>query len=423
MGKRDRERRSAYSAENAVKAKQTGASCLRVPSGAKFMQFPEKGEYVIDIIPFILKKRPDPTDKEQKYIKVGHPAIQFTYFAHTIGPENKKVVCPARQSSSPCPVCEHSAKLRRMPEPDEAMKKLINSLNPKERNLFNVIELKKREDGIKILDMSNFLFGKPLREKLETSGERYVNYADPEEGLSLELTVVKESFSGHTYAKVTSVGFRERDKQYKESIVEKAHALDIMPREMSYDEMKTLFEAGLGKVDDDTDDDDRDDDDTDDSDTRRPRRGDTVKFKLNGEWTMGTVLKFDEEEKEVTIEVDGKKGPVIKNIDKVEIVSEDDEDDDDDDKKKKPAKGKKGKAKDEDEDDEDDDEDDEEDEDEDEDDEDDKPKKKGKKSKDDDEDDDDEDEDDEDEDDEDDEDDDKPKKKGRGRPPGKKKKK
>lgn len=361
-------------------------SALLVPEGVSIIKIDSDKTRKFDIIPFFVSgKREHPDNKR---LKKGDPHWEWMVYVHNnIGVNKDKIPCPAKMFGKPCPICED---LQKRAQDPEFTKEMATALRPKQNpQVFNVIDRADKEKGIQIFPYSYHNFGKLLDARLAKGGKDRAGFANPEGGKTLVTEWKKETGAGYSWYECTSIDFEDR-KDYKDSIVDEAHALDMLCKKLDYDTIKKIYKGASSEEEDD-------DEDTDD-DGEQFSIGDTVKFERKGKMAEGKITEIDEDEKTLTVKM-GKK-TIVLGFNDVE-AGDDDDDDDDDKKKKKPAKGKKGKKgkKDEDDEEDDDDEEEEDDEDDEEDDEDD------------DEEDDEEDDEDDDEDDDDDDDDDKKKKK------------
>jgi hypothetical protein len=165
------------------------------------------------------------------------------------------VICPAQTANQPCPICEYRKKLHRDPDADE---KLIKSLAPKERQLFNVFDPNEPDKGVQIWDISYHLFGKCLDEHLKNADEEdgLDFFYHPKRGKTLKLGVIEESYNGRAFYKVTSILFRDRKEPIDQELLTSTHCLDELLIVMPYEKLKAMFlqtgeESSAGAGDDD----------------------------------------------------------------------------------------------------------------------------------------------------------------------------
>lgn len=425
-----RKERAKISAKKTAEENNKGSSSshLKLPSGVKQWRIKKAGKYRLDIMPFIAGKSNPGADE-------GSPYFTRRYFAHRgVGANNEMVVCPSKTFGTKCPICEHRAKLMKDPDADEDV---IRDLSPKKRNLFLMRDVGPKSDDPSesmVWDISDFLFPKQLFEKIDAAEEGdeeeadYQYFADPEDGSTLKIIAVEETFAGNAFYKVSDIEFTPRKEGYDSDIATEAPCLDEMLVEIPYSKLKAMFlETSDDDEDEDDDDedepkakskkkapakgkkakpkdDDEDDDDSDDEDdsdddededeapkkskskakpagkskTAKLAIGVFVKHKKLGDCEVvhvsenGSILRLEDE--------DGEVHRGIKSSDCTAAEpDEDDEDEDEEPPKKSKAKPKsKAKAKPADDDDEDEDDEDSDDDSDDEDDEDEPPPKKGK---------------------------------------------
>lgn len=253
---------------------------LKLPKDAKLFKVKKAGIVRLDIIPFV-------AGKGNPFADEGCLHYERTYYVHSrIGPNEVSVVCPkdtadADGKTGPCPVCELQRKLKLDPDADE---KLVKSLWPKERQLFQVIDLDNPDEGIQLWDVSYHLFGKMLDARIRDADpdDNYHRFYHLTKGLTLKVGFVEESFGKHKFYKAETIDFKERREQYDDSIVDKGWCLDELIKILSYDEIKAALDGEGGSKKDDRDDDRRpsrrDDDDEkprsrrDDDDDRKPSK-------------------------------------------------------------------------------------------------------------------------------------------------------
>ncbi len=252
MSRKDREKRKIRSARDRAEKHVDGfsASSLSIPEGVSMFKL-KKGVMFIDIIPYVV-------GKGNPFADEGEIHYERTYFNHkNIGPNGDSFICLKKTQGKPCPVCEYRAKLASDPDSDEDT---IKEMGPKERQLFNVIDLKDQDKGIQLFESSYHLFGRLIDEAIkepdeEAESEGWDKFHDPENGLTLKLTVVDSTFNGRTFQQVSRIDFRSRKKQYEESIIDDAHCLDEVLKIKSYDDLKKALLQGGG--DDEADEDDK----------------------------------------------------------------------------------------------------------------------------------------------------------------------
>lgn len=272
--KREKERRqmnytsSKESAQARESASKGSNSCIVLPKGKRAEFFPlKKGIYKIDILPYLVGKG-NPFAKEGSY------HFERTYYYHAqVGAGKDMVVCLRKTIGKPCPICDYRAKASQDEDADE---KLLKSLLPKARQVFNIIDLGNPDAGVKLMDVSPYNFGELLDQKLSTAEEddEYEKFFHLD-GLTLRIGVKEETFSNTKFGRCKDIEFRVRQEPYEEDILDQVFCLDSILNILPYKELQEKF-LEAGPADDSkkkstkgkakgrpADDDDEDDDDDD----------------------------------------------------------------------------------------------------------------------------------------------------------------
>jgi len=230
-------KRERVSARKRLETHKSGfvMTSLNVDKDVKFFKTTAAGVRRVDVIPYRAGKG-NPVAEE------GELHFERTYWSHrAIGPNNESYVCRAKTAGLPCPVCEHRAKLAADPNGDEA---LVKQLAPRERQLWNVVDVDDDDGGVQLWDISFHLFGKLLDAEITNADEdeEYEYFADLEDGYTLKLGFEEKKFGqGRPYYEVVTIGFKARKQGYDEDILEQVVCLDdalIIP---DYDELKKIF--------------------------------------------------------------------------------------------------------------------------------------------------------------------------------------
>jgi hypothetical protein len=236
---------------------------VNTPDDVQLFQLDKPGIRRIDILSYKV-------GKGNPWAKQGEKHYERTFWTHVnVGPDGKRYVCPAKTVNKRCPICEEWNALQRTGDEDlseEELKKKINSLAPKERQLFNVIDVEARDKGVQIWDFSYHLFGKLLDAELKNADEDedFAFFCDLADGYTLKLGVGEKSFMGRQFREVETISFKAR-KDYPEEILDDLHCLDDLLIIQPYDKLKALFHQ-IEVTDDD------DDDDEPEEKPRRSRR-------------------------------------------------------------------------------------------------------------------------------------------------------
>lgn len=293
--KKTKERRKKLSAKKWAKEYKSGGGsfAIRLPEGVEMFKLEKAGVRRILIIPYTV-------GKGNPYADEGETHFERTYFSHPrIGPSNETFVCASETYKKKCAVCEYAAELRQDPD---TKKDVVDALRPKQRQLWNVVDLDEPEKGVQLWEIAQFSFGKLLRERCtnEDEDEDFSSFADPEEGKILKLTISEESYKGRPTYKVAAIDFKDMKKPMSEEWLEAAVCLDDLLIKAKYDEVKKVLEGG----------DDEDDEDDEDNEPKRKKKS--------------RRSEDDEDDEEP-----------VRSKKKSRRVEEDDEDDDEDEAPKK----------------------------------------------------------------------------------------
>lgn len=319
---------------------------LNVPEGVNVLSIKSEGTKRVDIIPFI--------SNGNKYCDEGSEYSETTYFTHRkIGVNEDTFVCPRATAEyrgdkpTRCPICDYVQKLRK----EEGDEKLIKDLIPKQRQLFNVIDLSNKDKGIQIWDISYHLFGKQLDARLKNQDEddRYDEFSELEGGKTLKLGIEEKNQGGYKFFEVETIDFKPRKTDYKVSMLKKASQLEDVVKILSYDELKDIFLGTGGISDDDDQEDDADDDDQEDDQDDDADDDDTEEDNIEEDDTEedDEDIPFDIDDR-VSAEVDGEmyEGTVTGIVKgKVEIEFDDGDEGSYTPEEVTPIKSKKGKGK------------------------------------------------------------------------------
>jgi len=220
-----RARRKAENAEN-----KGNSSYLNLPEGVVFYK-PKKGTRAIDILPYEVTVNNNPE------VDKGDLWYQRTIYVHfNVGIEEKAILCP-RTVGKKCPICEYIAQLKKDPEADED---LIKTIKPKERELFNVIDLDADSDKVCLFEFSYYCFGEKLDEEIREGKPEYGDFAELEDGYSLNVRFKEESLGSIKYLKASRIDFEKRD-DYDESILDDVLNLDEILSVLSYDAIEKIL--------------------------------------------------------------------------------------------------------------------------------------------------------------------------------------
>ncbi len=273
--RREREERTSRRISMREKARKraeqreyrSGGARFNLEGGTKFFQLdPKRKIHRLDIIPYKVTVDNNPE------VEKGELWYQRTVFVHySIGAEEKAYICP-KTIGKPCPICENRAVLMKNPDANDED---IEALRPRERELFNVIDLDDEEKGIQLWEISYHAFGKQLEEEIREGQEEWAGFADLTGGYTLLCRFREESIGRNKFLKVNRIDFEER-KDYPESILNDAFDLDRILKVLPYDELERVFlgleEESIKKPQ--RDDDEENDSEEDEEDSEEPEEDD-----------------------------------------------------------------------------------------------------------------------------------------------------
>jgi hypothetical protein len=239
----DRQYNYTSARERAGKQGTGGVSYLRIPDDTLLYK-PSVGTALIDIMPYI-------AGQGNPWAEKGQIHWERTYYVHKgIGLDAETFICPRMTAKQSCPICEARRRLAQQEDPEK--EDLIKDLAPRQRQLFQLIDLRNPDKGIQLWDISYYLFGKVLDMRLRNSDEddKWDYFFHLEDGLSLKIGWEEESFGGVNFCRAASIDFRPRAESYEEKILKETLCLDNLLIIPNYENLKKTF---LGAVNEDID--------------------------------------------------------------------------------------------------------------------------------------------------------------------------
>lgn len=226
----------------------------------------------LSIIPF------EVTKNNFDGIEPGELWYKASVLVHSqVGVNKQMVLCP-KMFNKKCPICDMEQELAE--QGVDWNDKERQALRAKKREVYNVIDMDKPEDGIQILECSYATFGKKLDAEVEDD-EANGAFPDPDEGLIVVARGVEATFGTRKYVDIDKIMFEERDPLDDETLNE-AVDLHAALKVMTYDEIVNLINGG----DDEelkekpkksikakarpVEDEDEDEDEEEEAETRRP---------------------------------------------------------------------------------------------------------------------------------------------------------
>lgn len=325
-----------------------GLTCLKIPSDVEIFK-PSKKVHNLDIIPYVVTdpKHPDRGDDEESGAQVGTLWYSRRYFVHrNVGANRDTYVCPRKTWGQRCPICEYMDARRE----EGAEKEELAELRPKERQLFNVIDLDEDPDKIKLMDSSYHLFGNQLNKDVLEGDEEYDGFAELEGGYTLKARFEKKSFQKNEFWECDRIDFKPRKSDYDEDIVEDTVPLDDILVKVPYKELEKIFIMGSNEDEEEDEEetppkktirrksrdeeDERDEDEDEEEDRKSSKKTRRVKSRDEEE---------DEDDDDEEEEKSRRKKPIKKSSKKVE-EDEDEDDDEEEEEEEKPSR-KRRKSK------------------------------------------------------------------------------
>lgn len=235
--KREREQRQhRYTSAKqwASKQKSGGSSTIVLPDGVPFFATEKPGVYTIDILPYVVGKGNPNADEDMLH-------YERTYYSHRkVGPEEKFVVCPQKTFGKRCPICDDTAKLKKIEAPTKDIEERITEQKPQMRHLW-VIRDHADDFKVKVWDTAHYMaFGELLKDFL-TNDDRYDEFFSLENGKVVKVQMKEGSFKGRNYMKPNRIDMEDRRKALPKSILDDVPCLDNCLKEIPYEELYRLF--------------------------------------------------------------------------------------------------------------------------------------------------------------------------------------
>ena len=293
----------------------------------KFFQ-PKKGTSTLDIIPYEVT-----VDNHPEGLEAGDLWYRRTIWVHFgIGAEDKSYLC-LKTIGKRCPICDARAQMLKDGDADE---ELIKSLKPKERELYNVIDLDDEKAGVQLWDMSYHLFGKILEDEIREGDEDLAGFADLQDGKTIKVRFGEKKIGKNAFLEATRIDFVDRD-DYDEDILEDVLDLDAILNILPYEKLEAVF---LEVEEADTPTKGKDSKNKKSSDDEEEEEDDTPPSRKKKD--SGKKKKQDDEEEE-------EEKPSRRSKKKPEPEPEDEEEEEEEEKPKKGKDSKKKKSSDDDE--------------------------------------------------------------------------
>lgn len=172
---------------------------------------------------------------------VGSLDYKLEYPVHVLR-DGTKVLCLRSAFGKKCCVCDEWFDMRKKLQNKEGgiTKDSVNRLFPKWRCSYNLRDLKEPEKGVQFLDHSFMLFETYLKEAVETNEKGIVPFCSLVRGSSLSFRGIEKSIGESTFIDCPIIEIVDREKQYKQSVLDESYQLDkmlIIPKESEVEEM------------------------------------------------------------------------------------------------------------------------------------------------------------------------------------------
>ena len=207
-----------------------------------------KGKNEIDIFSFEIT-----TDKDPEGGSIGDDNYKLEYWRHTeVGPEDNMVLCLLKTYGKPCPICEERDRMiaeleaKKVAEPWKD--KGVAALKPKQRCLYNVIDLNASEKGMQIFDHNWAHFEHELFARATYKNPDFALFADFEEGYTVEFRGAQSDFS-EKYIEPKDFDFEPRDPYNEKEIRSQTYPFDAMLNIPTYEEVQNMFMGVEGEED------------------------------------------------------------------------------------------------------------------------------------------------------------------------------
>lgn len=318
--KREREtrKRREVVADEWLAKSDTGAGKLAItpPPIPRFKEKPGK-TYRLSFIPYDV-------GEGNPFKKKGDYHTERTYYTHAqIGPNKDTVLCAASIFKKPCAVCDVRTKLYATQDKDD--EELAKKLGTKTRQMWLVFDHDEPEKGVQFWEISEWAFGKHLKEKLGRARpevkDRLMRFADPVKGMIVQIGTSEKPAGTGKYTDCADIEFKKRTEPLPDELFEHGICLDDLVGECpkyktvaalltpgggedDEDEVKSEDDGDLqdedeesGEGDDESDDEDNEPDDVDedsdedlDSDEDEPlKKGDRVSALRKGVRVFGVI--------------------------------------------------------------------------------------------------------------------------------------
>lgn len=174
------------------------------------------------------------TDK----IEPGALFYKRTFYIHKIGPEEIKVICPAKTFGRRCPVCED---LNELMKDRDANEDTIKAYKAKQRELSLWYDPEAQAEELYLQDISYHLFGSLLNDEIEEVADDDPWFADPDSGVVTNIRYNEKSFGKATYFEAEKIDFELTKRVPPEWAIDHGYDLNAFLKEMTYDQIAAIY--------------------------------------------------------------------------------------------------------------------------------------------------------------------------------------
>ncbi len=226
---------------------------LVLPPGVR--AFKAKGDttYQFDILAYLVTRNDHPAK-----IPAGEGWYHTMLFTHQkIGSQELTFACSKLNFGKPCAVCEEITRLRKDTSSDHKLE--LKAFRAKDRFLMYVVLHDNLDEGIFLLDQSDFMFGAPLREQITMQADEIGDFTDIKDGHTLKVKFANAAFKdeasgdGGSFAKPTAFVFAKKKNKYPAELIKQIEALpslDSLIKFTPYEEMKAALDGYVPPVGD-----------------------------------------------------------------------------------------------------------------------------------------------------------------------------
>jgi hypothetical protein len=212
-----------------------GGFAIKLPDGVDFAKVDGK-TVEWDFIPYVITS-PLNVDVRAGRRHVGDLVDACAYKVHRdIGVNKDKYVCPTT-IGKPCPICDSRNEAKKK---GSMSKEDLKALMPKDRMLYNVIDIFDKAGKMQVWDISFHMFTKQL-EHDQQDHEEYYGYAEPDGGFTLRIRFEKKSIDrGEPFYETDRIDYTPRNP-LSDADLKAAVDLDACLQILAYDKLEAIF--------------------------------------------------------------------------------------------------------------------------------------------------------------------------------------